>query len=100
MYCCIVVLVSIVIHDNLLYITKEHSIQQLLQCRSQGKFKTTLLMKIQNEKLLQMMEFPNILINLEEPIGYPAHTGLISLSVCPFVRPSGIQKNIHFERRN
>jgi hypothetical protein len=43
-------------------------------------------MKIQNEKLLQMMEFPNILINLEEPIGYPAHTGMISL--CLSVRPS------------
>jgi hypothetical protein len=49
-------------------------------------------MKIQNEKLLQMMEFSNILINLEELIGYPAHTGSISPSVCPFVCPSRIQK--------
>jgi hypothetical protein len=47
-----------------------------------------------------MMEFSNILINLEEPMGYPAHTGLISPSVCLFVRLSGIQKNIHFEHRN
>jgi hypothetical protein len=38
------------------------------------------------------MEFSNILINLEEPIGYLAHTGLISPSVCPFVPLSGIQK--------
>jgi hypothetical protein len=38
-------------------------------------------MKIQNKKLLQMMEFSNILINLEEPIGYPAHTGFFSPSV-------------------
>ncbi len=45
-------------------------------------------MKKQNKKLLQMMEFSNILIYLEEPIGYPAHTGLISLSVRSFVRPS------------
>jgi hypothetical protein len=27
-------------------------------------------------------------LNLEEPIGYPAHTGLISLSVRPSVCPS------------
>jgi hypothetical protein len=39
-----------------------------------------------------MIEFSNILINLEGPIGYPAHTGLISLSVCPFVHMFGIQK--------
>ncbi len=53
-------------------------------------------MKIQNKKLLQMMKFSNIFINLEELIGYKAHTGLISLSVCPFVRPSGIQKTYIF----
>ncbi len=72
--------------------------QQLMQCRSnffvrhRENLKQHLLMKIQNKKLLQMMEFSNILINLEEPIGYPAHTGLISPSVYLFVRPSGIQK--------
>jgi hypothetical protein len=49
-------------------------------------------MKIHNEKLLQMMELSNILVNLEEPIGYPAHTRLFSLSICPFLHPSGIQK--------
>ncbi len=32
----------------------------------------------------------------EEPIGYPAHTGHISLSV----RPSGIPKHVDFECRN
>jgi hypothetical protein len=89
-----------------LYVIKEHSTQQLLQYRSnfiirhRANSKQQLLMKIQNKKLLQMMEFSNILINLEEPIGYPAHTGLISPSVCPFVHPSGIQKNVHFECRN
>jgi hypothetical protein len=55
-------------------------------------------MKIQNEKLLQMIEFSNILINLEELMVYPAHTGLISPSVCPFVHPSGIQKKDIFLR--
>jgi hypothetical protein len=53
-------------------------------------------MKIQNKKLLQMIEFSNILINLEEPIGYPFHTGLIYPSVCPFVCLSEIQKNHTF----
>jgi hypothetical protein len=57
-------------------------------------------MKIQIKKLLQMMESSNILINLEEPVGYSAHTGLISPSVCPFVHLSEIRKNVHFERRN
>jgi hypothetical protein len=42
-------------------------------------------------------------VNLEEPIGYPAHTRLIFLSVCPSVHPSvrvEYKKNIDFECRN
>ena len=106
MYCCIAVLVCIVIHDNFLYTTKEHSTQQLLQCRSdffvrhRENSKQQLLINIQNKKLLQMMEFSKTLINLEEPIGYPAHTGLISPSICPFVHLPRIHKHIHFEHRN
>jgi hypothetical protein len=90
----------------MLYVIKEHSTQQLLQYRSnffvrhRENLKQQLLIKIQNKTLLQMMEFSYILISLEEPIGSPAHTGLISPSVCPFVRPSGKQKNVHFEHRN
>ncbi len=38
------------------------------------------------------LKFLIICIYLEEPIGYPAHTRLISPSVCPLVHPSGIQK--------
>jgi hypothetical protein len=42
--------------------------------------------------------------NLEEAIGYPAHTGLISpsvhTSVCLFVHLSGIRKHVEFSRRN
>jgi hypothetical protein len=51
-----------------LYVIKEHSAKQLLQCRSNffvhhsEHLKQQLLMKIQNKKLLQMMEFSNILI--------------------------------------
>jgi hypothetical protein len=57
---------------------------------SQGKFETTAAHENTKQETLTKMEFSNILINLEEPISYPAHTGLISPSVCPFVRPSGI----------
>jgi hypothetical protein len=47
-------------------------------------------------------------INLEEPIGYPAHTRLISLSICPSVHQSvrlsiclsRIQKHVDFECKN
>jgi hypothetical protein len=51
-----------------LYIIKEHSKQQLLQCRSNffvchmEHSKQQLLMKIQNEKFLLTMEFSNFLI--------------------------------------
>ncbi len=106
MYCCILVLVCIVIHDNLSVRHQGTFDTMLLQYRSnffvrhRENSKQQLLMKIQKKKLLQMKEFSNILINLEEPIGYPAHTGLISLSVCLFVRPSEMWKNIHFECRN
>ncbi len=88
---CWCVLLSLIIF---LYILT----QQLLQCRSnffvrhKENLKQQLLMKIQTKKLLQIIKLSNILINLEEPIGYPAHTGLIFPSVCPFVHPSGIWK--------
>ncbi len=43
--------------------------------------------------------FRFIILNLEEPIGYPAHTGLISLSICLSVCPS-IHPSICLEYKN
>jgi hypothetical protein len=66
----------------------------------QGKFETTAAHKNTKQETLTNDGISNILINLEESIGSPAHTGLISPSVCSFVCPSGIQKTVHFECRN
>jgi hypothetical protein len=68
MYCCIVVLVCIVIHDNLSEHHQGTFNTTAAQCRSnffihhREHSKQQMLMKIQNKKLLQMMEFSNILI--------------------------------------
>jgi hypothetical protein len=42
----------------------------------------------------------NLLLTWRNWLGYPAHTGLISLSVCLFVCPSGIWKHVEFSCRN
>jgi hypothetical protein len=75
-----------------LYVIKDHLTQQLLQCRSnffvrhREHWKQQLLMKIQNEKLLRMMEISNILIidvkDLRRLQGYT--TGLL-LSLRPTI---------------